>query len=188
MQLAQTSQVVINVHVMMDILVMATAVPMSMNVKPMSVHQMPLVPILSVDTNVPVTPVMKETVQNVPLLIIVMLDSTTVTQMPHAVLMDQTLAVLVTLDSVVTVQAVLIIMNVLMVALSVTLMRLVTTMTVDTHVHVTMDMKEMANNVPMLTNAPTVHVTQTHHVTTWTADSPVHVTMDTLVMVIHALM
>jgi len=67
-------------------------------------------------------------------------------------------------------------------------MRLVTTMTVDTHVRVTMDMKEMANNVPMLTNAPTVHVTQTHHVTTWTADSPVHVTMDTLVMVIHALM
>jgi len=120
MQLAQTSQVVINVHVMMDILVMATAVPMSMNVKPMSVHQMPLVPILSVDTNVPVTPVMKEMVQNVSPSIIVMLDSTTVTQMPHAVLMDQTLAVLVTLDSVVTVQAVLIIMNVLMVALSVT--------------------------------------------------------------------
>ena len=43
--LAQTFQVVTNVPVTMDTLVMATAVLMSMNVKLMSVHQMPLVPI-----------------------------------------------------------------------------------------------------------------------------------------------
>lgn len=46
MLLAPTSPVVINVLVMMDTPVTVTVVPMSTSVTPMSVHQMPLVPIL----------------------------------------------------------------------------------------------------------------------------------------------
>ena len=183
MPLAQTSQVVINVHVTMDIPVMATAVPMSMNVKLMYAHQMLPVPIPKVDMNVPVTLVTKETVPNAVPSITVKLEATTVTQMLHAVLMDQISAVHVTLDSAVMVPVVLTTMSVLTVVPSVMPMPLVTTTMGDTHVPVIADMKVMANNVLMLMNVLIVHVTPTHHAATTMVDSPVHVMMDSAVTV-----
>ena len=181
MPLVQTSQVVTNAHVMMDIPVMATAVPMSMNVKLMSAHQMPPVPIPLADMNAPVTLVMKVTVPNAVQSITVKLEATTVMLMLHAVLMDQISAVHVTLDSAVMVPAVLITMNVPMVVPSVMSMPLAIITMVDTHVAVTVDMKVMANNVPTSMNVLIVHVTPTHHAATPMVDSPAHVMMDSVV-------
>ena len=183
MPLAQTSQVVINVHVTMGIPVMVTAVPMSMNVKLMYAHQMLPVPILKVDMNAPVTLVTKEMVPNVVPSITVKLEATTVTQMLHAVLMDPISAVHVTLDSAVMVPVVLTTMSVQTVVPSVMPTPPVTTMMVDTHVTVTADMKVMANNVLMSMNVLIVHVTQTHHAATPMVVSPVHVMMDSAVTV-----
>ena len=138
--------------------------------------------------NAPVTQVTKEMVLNAQPLIIAILDSTTVMPMPHAVPMDPTSAAHVILDSAVMVPVALTTMNVPTELLSATLTRLVTTMLADIPVHVMVDMKVTANNVPTSTNAQIVaHVTPMLHVLTLMVVSPVHVTLDIVVTATHVL-
>jgi hypothetical protein len=104
-----------------------------------------------------------------------------------AVLTDQISVVLVTLDTVETVLTVPITTSVLMEVPSVMLTQVAAITTVDIPAHVTPVTKEMANNVPMLMNVITIHVTQMLLVVILMVDILALVMMDSVEMATHVL-